>query len=293
MKTKEVNTFGSVLKILKLKPRRIIFGSMFIVSMIFIMISVTLSWFVYSGDAKVNGLEIDVTLVDELLLDNNEQNKYVTFEGEFNSLGGNGKSFFLPKWTADKKDGHTVHGIRFDGYEPIDSIETLKKHAFVHDFSLSVQGSVNLTLGEGTVISSSDANAKRASRVAILEWVNGADGAEGKYQLKAIWIPDVTTATGEQEQKVTFVDADGTERDFDLNEYKDNESDIAYAWGELTKDNRLEIGTLASETKKYRFIIWLDGNDAECTNDLMGKDIAVTLKFMPVENANANGGEEQ
>ena len=70
--------------------RRTLIKVMFVAAVIFVMISLTYSWFTSSSRATVDGLKIDVIDPNNLTADG------ITVSGEANALSGNGTSFFKP-----------------------------------------------------------------------------------------------------------------------------------------------------------------------------------------------------
>lgn len=294
----------------KIKPRRVIFGGMFILSIIFIMISVSFSWFVSSnGKANVNGLDVNVVEINNLTFDDNgNQTLIINFENtELNSISGDGKSFYIAKFQEDapisSNGEYTIYGPKFTGYETLSS-EKLSEMALVYDFSLGINGKVNLHLGEGSFVESAENSpeyVEGAARVAILK----LNQDSGEYEVKCIWVPNVAVnADGSDviDNKVSFVQS--TEVDGEIKtDVKDvittieseqgsyTSNDVIYAWGPLDEDNRISLGE-HEDRCYYRFVIWLEGTDREATDAIMGEAIKARLQFVPTDIVTNSTGQE-
>ena len=70
--------------------RKTLIKVMFVISIIFIMISLTYSWFTASNSASISGLDIDVVDPNNLVAGG------LTSKGVINSVAGDGTSFFKP-----------------------------------------------------------------------------------------------------------------------------------------------------------------------------------------------------
>lgn len=271
--------------------RKTLFKIMFVISIIFIMISLTYSWFSLSETAHVNGVNVGVTDPNNLIADDE-----FLVKGKIDSIAGNGTSFFKPIWhneLVDTQNGFNIYKKGNSGtYNALpDNVvieDPVADNLFVKDFTLSIKGKHNIYLVEGSGIEPEGTEAKYlegAMRVAILKF----NEETKQYDLCFIWIPDVTsTKTGGSllDDKVTAVSPDGNggakEETFTINGYHGEKTvgGVRYAWGKPDADNSVLVGELEG-TAKYRCVIWLDGNDRECNNELLDKDIVATFKFNP------------
>ena len=63
------------------------------------------------------------------------------------------------------------------------------------------------------------------------------------------------------------------------NYYLYEEDGVLYAWGDLEED--LPFATLEGFSEQdFKIVIWLDGNDRECHNALMGGEVSIKLGFV-------------
>lgn len=132
-----------------------------------------------------------------------------------------------------------------------------------------------------------------AIRVAFLQM-----NEEGKYVPTLIWAPDTSTELGVDENDQYFVNTESEnyeesytvigkndEEIFKINTSaraqgadSDTLDGVIYAWGDISEKQK--IGTLqANQYSKFRLVIWVDGNDRECHNALLGGLICVNLKI--------------
>lgn len=231
--------------------RRTLIKVMFVAAVIFIMISLTYSWFTYSESASVNGLTINVTDPNNLTADG------ITVSGAANALSGNGTSFFKPVF----KDAYetVINGSEvikayrkaIASYTPSgDDVESKVADAdnlLTVDFSLSIAGEHELYMTNGTSITSAEGSPdflKGAVRVAVLKFVpdeaatetesateteaeaqtesqteNETEaeteaGVSGKYVTELVWIPDVlTNKDGDDKLESDYIIAAAESRD--------------------------------------------------------------------------------
>lgn len=284
--------------------RKILVKIMFVISVVFIMISLTYSWFSSSNSARVNGLEIQVTDPNNLVAG------VIESKGEINSVAGNGSAFFKPQFTygavgevtADgyqlyknvpKKDAQGVGLYQALGDDVIRA-EASVENVLIQDFSLNIKGNYAINMIKGTSVRAANNDAaalNSAIRVSILRF----DEAQNKYVPLLVWVP-----YSEETTVVYYDPADTGEGADGINEAvlttaDDAFGDVKYYWGEIDEDNVIPIGTV-SGTQKYRCVVWLDGNDAS-TNDysILGESVAIKLKFLPegnTENATDEFTEE-
>ena len=231
--------------------RRTLIKVMFVAAVIFVMISLTYSWFTSSSRATVDGLKIDVIDPNNLTADG------ITVSGAANALSGNGTSFFKPVF----KDAYetVINGSEviktyrkaIASYTPSgDDVESKVANAdnlLTVDFSLSIAGEHELYMTNGTSITAANGSPdflKGAVRVAVLKFVpdeaetetesateteteaqtesqteNETEaeteaGVSGKYVTELVWIPDVlTNKDGDDKLESDYIIATAESRD--------------------------------------------------------------------------------
>lgn len=298
--------------------RRTLVKVMFVAAVIFIMISLTYSWFTSSSRATVDGLKIDVIDPNNLTADG------ITVSGAANSLSGNGTSFFKPVFKDSYETvisgSEVIKAYRkaIASYSPSgDDVESKVANAdnlLTVDFSLSIAGEHELYMTNGTSITSADGSPdflKGAVRVAVLKFVpdeavaeteseteteteaqTEADteaeteaGVSGKYVTELVWIPDVlTNKDGDDRLETEYIIATAESREAEKSFTVSAESGkttvdgVRYVWGAV--GDGIKVGMLNGEGK-YRIVIWLDGNDRECDQSISGGEIKAAFKFIP------------
>ena len=273
--------------------RRTLIKILFVISVIFIMISLTYSWFSYSNNANVNGLDIQVTDPNNLVAG------VIAAKGQINTVAGNGSEFFKPQFeyaaigevSADgyqlyknvpKKDANGV-GLYQALNDDVISDTAVVENVLIQDFSLNIKGSYAINMIKGTSVSVANENfasLNSALRVAILKF----DKTQNKYVPLLVWVPYSDTATVVYSDPTDNAEgADGISEAV-LTTEDDEFGDVKYYWGEIDEDTVIPIGTV-SGTQKYRCVVWLDGNDAN-TNDysILGESVTIKLKFLPEGN---------
>lgn len=298
--------------------RRTLIKVMFVAAVIFVMISLTYSWFTSSSRATVDGLKIDVIDPNNLTADG------ITVSGAANALSGNGTSFFKPVF----KDAYetVINGSEviktyrkaIASYTPSgDDVESKVADAdnlLTVDFSLSIAGEHELYMTNGTSITAANGSPdflKGAVRVAVLKFVpdeaatetesqteteteaqtesqtevETEAGVSGKYVTELVWIPDVlTNKDGDDKLETDYIIATAESRDAEKSLSVSAESGeitldgVRYVWGDV--GDGIKVGTLNGEGK-YRIVIWLDGNDRECDQSISGGELNATFKFIP------------
>lgn len=298
--------------------RRTLIKVMFVAAVIFVMISLTYSWFTSSSRATVDGLKIDVIDPNNLIADG------ITVSGAANALSGNGTSFFKPVF----KDAYetVINGSEviktyrkaIASYTPSgDDVESKVADAdnlLTVDFSLSIAGEHELYMTNGTSITAANGSPdflKGAVRVAVLKFVpdeaatetesqteteteaqtesqtevETEAGVSGRYVTELVWIPDVlTNKDGDDKLETDYIIAAAESRDAEKSFTVSAESGeitfdgVRYVWGDV--GDGIKVGTLNGEGK-YRIVIWLDGNDRECDQSISGGELNATFKFIP------------
>ena len=290
--------------------RRTLVKVMFVAAVIFIMISLTYSWFTSSSRATVDGLKIDVIDPNNLTADG------ITISGAANSLSGNGTSFFKPVFKDSYETvisgSEVIKAYRkvIASYSPSgDDVESKVANAdnlLTVDFSLSIAGEHELYMTNGTSITAADGSPdflKGAVRVAVLKFVpdeavaetesqteaeteaETEAGVSGKYVTELVWIPDVlTNKDGEDRLDTDYIIATAESREAEKSFSVSAESGettvdgVRYVWGAV--GDGIKVGMLNGEGK-YRIVIWLDGNDRECDQSISGGEIKAAFKFIP------------
>ena len=284
-------TASGALKKKRRFTRKSLVKVMFIISIIFIMISLTYSWFTASSTARVKGLTVNVNDPNNLIADG------LTSKGVLNSITGNGVSFFKPVWSEEKVG--TSGG--FNLYRPVKSGEyeqsvdevvaknSVAENVLVIDFGLSIAGKHNIYLVHGSGVKPVGEGAEYlegAIRVAILK----LNEETQQYEICLVWIPDVTSIKDGENQldsTVTVVYSDGDtvkEEALTITAERGEQTvnDIRYVWGSIDAENENTIFVSDIENAgKYRCVVWLDGNDRECDYELLNKEVLATFKFLP------------
>lgn len=265
--------------------RKTVFSGMFVISLLMIMLSVSFSWFTKTGQAVANVGMIHIEEAENLLIresgdenwgwhiDMNAPDAFV-----FQPIAGNGVSFFAPEKDGrdldtgsyeTTSDGYKVYG----NYLPpaLEAIADPSTHAYVLDFQATLVNSdgtpdlYDLKLMPGSEISSSsNEDAYTAIRVAFLQ-----KNATGNFELTCLWAP--------HDDKITVVSESGEQT---------VTSGELYVLGEMTEGFSIGQLTAQANTKNpsdFRVIIWLDGNDAECTNAIWAEEFSVKLNLESVK----------
>ena len=266
--------------------RRTLVKILFVISVIFIMISLTYSWFSSSNSARVNGLEINVTDPNNLVADGLE------VKGEVNTVAGNGTEFFATQLESVAVGEPSEGGLQAykkepkkaaDGsglYVPLDddvtSAEAKVENVLVQDFTLKIIGEHTINMMKGSAVSA-DESVKAALRVALLRF----NAEENAYEPIFVWAPYAESAT-----VVYFADDSDSGEEADgasektLDKTNSADGDVKYYWGEIG-DTPITLGKISGEGK-FRIVVWLDGNatDAEY-HSVSGQAVTVKLKFLP------------
>ena len=271
--------------------RRSLFKVMFVVSIIFIMISLTYAWFSSSETAHVNGLDVEVTDPNNLIADG------IFAKGKIDSIAGNGTSFYKPEWErklVGKNGDYNLYKLAKSGvYQPLENdvvaTESVANDLLVVDFSLTITGKHNIYMINGSGVKPEGEGAEfleGAIRVAVMK----LNEETQQYELCLIWLPDVTSVKNggsDLDGSLTVVYPDGDsvkEETFTVNSEhgEDTFNGVRYVWGKIdgNNENNVLVGELDG-TAKYRCVVWLDGNDRECDNELLDRDIVATFKFIP------------
>ncbi len=263
---------------------------MFIISIIFIMISLTYSWFTVADSARA---KVKVNVADP----NNLVAGGLTSKGMIDSIAGNGTSFFKPVWSEQKVgtsgDYNLYRPAKSGEYErttdEVVARESVADGLLVMDFNLSINGKHNVYIVNGSGVKPEGEGAEfleGAIRVAVLK----LNEETQKYELCLVWIPDVTSIKNGESQldsTVTVVYPDGDtvkEETFEIDSENGTKTvnDVRYAWGKIdvNNQNKVLVGELEG-TEYFRCVVWLDGNDRECDYELLDKEVVATFMFLP------------
>ena len=289
------------------KRRRILFKSMFVMSIIFVMISVSYSWFVQSNFARVT--DVTVNVVDP----KNVTTEDVFIVGQLSPIAGDGKNFFVPEigetvlefeteseeLPEEVEDGEelveTEPEYIVSGYDKIGNTysailddvtaETISsdniKNVRVIQFTINMPGDAQkLCLMPGTSITpvgNAPSYLAGALRVSFLK-----KNAQNEFETVLIWIPDVTSTVKEGETeleaKYVFVSEEGTET-VSLLVTDDTFDGASCEFGPI--QDAIALGGEFSGEATFRCVIWLDGNDRECNADLINQQFTVNLNIQP------------
>ena len=266
--------------------RKTLIKIMFVISVIFIMISLTYSWFTYSNNANVNGLEIQVTDPNNLIAGGIEA------IGEVNTVAGNGTEFFTHQLVnieaGDPVNGFQAYkkvpkkdknGVGF--YELLDddvlSAKADVKNVLVKDFTLKITGEHTINMLKGSQVSTASEDLKPALRVTVLKL-----NAENKYEPIFVWVPyaESVTVVYPDDDSDLGKDADGASEMLRKKTDTEEEGSLKYYWGEIG-DTPISLGNINGEGK-FRVVVWLDGNATTAEYRLVsGQAVTVKLKFLP------------
>jgi hypothetical protein len=287
-----------MVRINKHNKRSIIICLLLIVVLLFSVVSLSYSWFLYQQPNKTQvfdvnvensyNLKISAPIVWGAIVD---EEWHRTFK--LKPVTGDGENFFLPVYEKQEVlDGSGVYDKlpSQSKFERIDETE-LPNYMYRLDFTLSVEGFVDLyfdfTDNKTYVRPASDSsdgkygyspdNVCSAVRLAIIQ--------EG--EIKCIWIPNTTTELkiengdrvlkdGTCESRYIFrhendgAIASKANSDIILTSYKpqgsytDPESGIVYIWGDITEENCPQISQLKPGVNNMNILVWLEGTDREC-----------------------------
>jgi hypothetical protein len=279
--------------------RKSLIKVMFIISIIFIMISLTYSWFTVADQARA---KVKVNVADP----NNLVAGGLTSKGMIDSIAGNGTSFFKPLWAEQKvgdSDGFNLYRpVKSGEYEPtqdeVIATESVADNVLIMDFNLSINGKHNVYLVNGSGVKPVGEGAEfleGAIRVAVLK----LNEETQEYELCLVWLPDVTSKKGSEgaldsEFTVVYPDGDAVkEEKIEITSEHGTKTvnNVRYAWGQIdvNNQNKVLVGELEG-TEYFRCVVWLDGNDRECDYELLDKEVVATLMFLP--EAISDGADE-
>ena len=278
--------------------RSVIISVMLIVSLLFAVVSLSYSWFLYQQPNRTHLFDVNVESSYNLKIsaptvwgENVNEDWHRTFT--LKPITGDGENFFLPVY--EKQEVLEGSGVYDElpsqtQFERVD-IDEFPNYMYRLDFTLSVEGFVGLYLdftenrtyvrpasdnNDGKYGYSPD-NVCSAVRLAIIQ-----DG-----EIKCIWIPNATTQltieNGDrvlkdgvcESQYIFRHDNDGTKASSANSDiivtgnqpqgnYIDSETGIVYIWGDITEANCPQIAQLKPRVNNMNILVWLEGTDREC-----------------------------
>lgn len=297
--------------------KQLIYSITLVASLLLVTVSATYSWFLYQQPNMAYDVKVEVMDTFNLTLKSGQEGddkitSNLSRDFSLMPVYGNGKDFYsavFDNMEVADKPGEYVYGPTGE-YEMISS-EVYEKNIFHMDFVLGVDGFVDLYLehtdhektrtfvafGEGHENRKSPYgdfsrdNINGAVRVAILQ----------KGEIKCIWVPnsdvelvkngnEYSIVTGEQatiEEKYTFLtsynanDKTATTKEIQTQSIKNGHciiDGITYIWGDIADGNCPKITTVYGE-QPFSVIMWIDGNDRECDNALVGGKVQLNLCF--------------
>lgn len=289
-------------KIKKDIKRRLLFGGVFVLAMIFIMIAVSFSWMNNNPTSTLSNIEINVIEANNLLVKTEDSlwNKTVNMEFEegfeMKSVCGDGKNFFTPilDHTNSSNDFAAVGYSAISGTLEDNGIYEFKFSCTVEtDLTLYLDSTSSLVPSEHSENSAygdySAGHICAAMRVAFFQKV------DNEYVLRCIWIPNSTTELLASGDEVKVGDGE-IESSYIFISNEDGESpivietngaasgtkvvnNVTYVWGNL--EERLELGSmLGNQQQDFKLVLWIDGHDRECHNALMDGLVSVDLKIL-------------
>ncbi len=201
---------------------------------------------------------------------NAEANK-VTIAGanKVTDISGDGKTFYKPVWTTPVSTASSIETVKTTGSAGV-------ADGFYIDFTVGLsrdnavdENGLKVYLGTGTTIAakdpgnSKDTGAVKAARLAVIDH-------EGNVKVR--WAP-------EQETEAKYITT-GTGPLYGVSGFETT-TDSTYKHGEITsagsKAAADQAGFLVADLSKNEaterdvtFRIWLEGEDSDCNNDILG-----------------------
>ncbi len=290
----------------KLKTQ-FIFSITLIISLIAIVATATFSWFVNRSDNYLSQIRIETVDTFNLKVSSNGEsgnNITTNIHDDFflKPIFGNGLDFFVPEYASQEVvEGSGVYDDLPTG-EYVSVTDMVTNYAFVMDFALNIDSPAELyleyTSNERTYVKKGAYSEKRKSPYGnfskdnIIGAIRVAIFVEDV--LKMIWIPNSTIelkenanktfevlTDGEVEESFTFINNDESTFSILTNGNANGNTEVGgvtYVWGEINLDNCPKVTDISKE-KKFKVVIWIDGNDRECTNALVGGKININLCF--------------
>ena len=278
-----------------------------LIAIVFSLITVTFSWFVFSKDGWINPFDVNVVGTISVTISQDgfewsnklEINKDSDDYGRFTEFSGNGDKMYIPIIS-----NHTITGF----YKP--DYSNREKDYIEIDTLIKTDGPISFYLdGDSYILPSSDSefkdNIAGAVRVAFIV----------ENSRPVIWAPNSlyeyvddktvkhgNVATVEEEYKYvykdnndTFIDTNNYEvikTNGSVNGYVNGTVDNSYKcfmWGDLNEINNytdnvkpiFKVSSVGSEQViiPMKIVVWVEGEDREAQASLIGGKIKMHLKF--------------
>ena len=280
-----------------------------LVAIVFSLVTVTFSWFVFSKEGWVNPFEtnvsgainVQISMDNENWTNNLVVNKNSNDYGKFTEFSGNGEKMYIP----------IISNRQITGYYKPDYSNREKDYIEINTLVKS-DGAINFYLDPNSSITPSDPNRYEdniagAVRVAFLI----------KDKKPIIWAPNSTYKYVDEETVLTGNDSDAeTEYRYIYKDNKDNDDTFidtdsyeviqvdsahgavkggiedsykCFMWGDLNKVSNYTssvypIFSLAhveeEEIVPMTIRVWVEGTDREAVAPLIGGKVKMNLKFM-------------
>ena len=277
-----------------------------LVSIVFSLVTVTFSWFIFSKGGWINPFDVNITNAINVTISKDQQNwtdKLVIADGtnsygNFTEFSGNGIHFYTPIIQNKEITGYYLKDFTNQKEKPYVEIQTYIK----------TDGKIKLFLSpDSSILPSDEENVKDyiagATRVAIIV----------QNYKPIIWAPNSTyqynengtvTNVGQVESNYYYVHENNINDEFaDINdivtinnsELKDagyyEDENIYFMWGDLNKiEDYVNVVTPIFTVSKVAdelvvpvmIRVWVEGSDREARASLVGGKVKMNLKFKSV-----------
>lgn len=300
---------SNVKKVARNKIKKCIFSSMFVISLVFLMIAVSFSWFTNGKKASVSGITVQTVEANnlEVMSERGTWTKVADMpideEFKFSPVTGDGKSFFTPLLKLGVLDGQpNVLDFKVAGYEGIKEGEYAQNGIYETTFTFRVENTKALCLGMGSSVVPADLNEHSAYGDYSNGYICGAvriafyQVEGGNEVLKCIWIPNSTvhldvsgntslnidpeTAVVESEYVFSHSNPEQKTRIITNGEASGSQiiDGVVYFWGDLGSDKPLMV-IEGNKDLTVKMIVWVEGTDREAHNALVDGRIYMNLEF--------------
>ncbi len=284
-----------------LKRKKIIFGSMFVISSLLIMIAVSFSWFYNGKTATVSGITVDVTPADNLMVkfssDTDWKKKiHLNFpDTPMKPVSGDGSQFFDS--VLGRNSATEILEVQdFEAIKDIESYGIFEAH-----FSMLVENQNHLKLAKTSSLTPAEGDivypyeGVDAGQICAAMRVAFMVKEEDAYRLVSVWIPNAQTEiTPNGEGGLIINESGAVEETYKFRSSTDEEpilietegkafgvkeiEGVRYVWGNLEED--IIICEMQPNTPiDLKLVIWLDGEDRECRNEMIGGQVAAIFDF--------------
>ncbi len=297
--------------------KQLVYSITLVASLLLVTVSATYSWFLYQQPNMAYDVKVEVMDTFNLTLKSGQEGddkitSNLSKDFSLQPVYGNGTVFYSPVFDnieLPENPGEFVYAPT-GAYEKI-TTETYEKNIFHMDFVLGVDGFVDLYLEHTnhektrTFVAMGDGHEQRKSPYGDFsrDNINGAVRVAivQKGEVKCIWIPNTDVelqkegnryeiVTGENatiEPTFSFLTGYNAETNEQVVQEIQTESKknghcvidgITYIWGDIEDGNCPKITTVYGE-QPFSIIMWIDGNDRECDNALVGGKVKLNLCF--------------